>query len=150
MTPDLNIALLREGNSAHPWFGRAIMSMDGFIMPSVKDRDVTAPPAAVAGEMWLLVGAGDAGTLWEEQTDVFCLYYPPENVDVRDEWLFIPIKEGQQIWIIDEQVIATRQSASWFTAAAIADASTGDLPTFAGKVDSVIAALEGHRFLKVV
>ena len=75
LTPDLDIALLKEGNSPHPWFDRAIMSMDGFIMPSVKDRGATTPVglSPVAGEMWLLVGDADPpeGTLWEDQTDKF-------------------------------------------------------------------------------
>lgn len=154
LTPDLDIQLLTEGNSAHPWFDRAIMKIDGFIMPAVKDRNVTAPPAAVAGEMWLLVGAGTG--LWEDQTDKLCLYYPafdedlPVNVDFRDEWLFMPIHKGMQLWVIDEQVIVTRQTSSWFAAAAIANVSAGDLPAFATAVDAVIEALEQHRFLRVI
>lgn len=158
MTPDLEITLLKEGNSPHPWFDRAIMSIDGFIMPAVEDRGVTTPVglSPSAGQMWLLDGAGDAATLWEDQSDMLCLYYPPfdeglpVNVDFRDEWLFLPIHEGMQIWVIDEQILLTRQAASWFAGTAIADAVISDLPTFATKVNAVITALEGHRFLEEI
>ncbi len=154
LTPDLDVALLKEGNSPHPWFDRAIMEIDGFIMPAVEDRNVTTPVGLTptAGEMWLLVGVASSETLWEDQTDKLCLYYPsfdvdlPVDVDIRDEWLFMPIKNGMYLWVKDEDLLITRKSGSWFSHADITNPTT-TLSTQVTALNLILDALQGHGFL---
>ena len=147
LTPDLDLQLLQEGNSPHPWFDRAIMILDGFIMPAVEDKDILTPPVSpTAGQMWLIDGVGATDTEWEQHTDKFALYYPQfDTPTIRDNWIFMPIKNGQTIWIKDENILATRKSGSWVTFFPITDPT--DLPRLITTLNQALAALRGHGIL---
>jgi len=151
LTPQMSVQMMKESNSPHPWWDRAIMKMDGFVYPAIEDRHILTPVGGEsAGEMWLIDGVGTGD--WEHQDDKLALYYPQfDTFDQRDDWMFIPVFVGMQLWVKDEQVIITNQAAStWFSAALIADHSAGDLPGFAAKVDAVIAAGGVYEFNRAV
>lgn len=147
-TPDLALQLLQEGNSPHPWFDRAIMRMDGFMMPAIMDRDILTPAGSEnAGEMWLLDGSGATASAWEQHTDVFALYYPQfDGTIIRDNWMFLPVKNGQRVWVLDENIIITRKNGNWFSHAAIANVDTTNTVQ-ATAINAILDALQGHGYL---
>jgi len=83
---------------------------------SILDRDLTAPPAAVDGDRYIV--AGVATGLWVGQEGNIATF-------VYDEWLFTTANEGMNVYINDENAFVIYDGATWALAPA-GDADTLD------------------------
>lgn len=108
-TPNLGLELV-PSNSLQPWVAvnDALQLIDALIQLNVLDKDLTAPPATVAGDVgkrWIVpAGATDA---WAgHSTDIaLCIG--------AGQWRFIDAREGFNAWVADEAKRYNFTAGAW-------------------------------------
>lgn len=105
-TPNLGLELI-PANSLQPWVAvnDALQVLDALVQLAAESITVTAPPAATAGQRWI-VPAGATGD-WAGQEGAVALCTAPGL------WRFIAPQEGFKAWVVDEAASYRYTSGSW-------------------------------------
>lgn len=82
----------------------ALRYLDALVMPRVADKDLTSPPAHVAGNMYI-VGAGATGD-WSGQDDNLA-------ISINSTWEFVTPETGFIVYVLDESVEYVYGGSSW-------------------------------------
>lgn len=85
-----------------------INKLDAIVMPAIKDRNLTAPPASPSEGDRYLVAAGGSGD-WTGQDGNLAMYY-------EKTWTFLTPKEGWAFWVDDENTQIVYDGAAWTAA----------------------------------
>lgn len=81
--------------------------VDALMNCRVVDRDLSAPPAAAEGDVYIVAGSPTGA--WSGKAGKLAIWY-------NSQWAFITPKEGFEVWIEDEQVKLRYAGASWIYA----------------------------------
>lgn len=104
-TPRLAMTYLASSQAdAEIKHNEALDILDAMVGCSVIDRDLTAPPTASEGEVYI-VGPSATGA-WTSKDGKLALWY-------HAQWVFITPKEGFFAWVVDEASFIKYQSGSW-------------------------------------
>jgi len=104
-TPNLALPLLSEGQgSAHVTHNEALNRLDGLVLLSIEDRDLTTPPGGESNGDCYLVKATGTGA-WAGHDGEIAIYY--------DGWLFATVEEGWRLWIRDENLFVIYNGSTW-------------------------------------
>jgi hypothetical protein len=105
-SPNLVITYGEEGQeeAGEVTFNNAVNAIDALVMPSVKDKDLTTPPAGVDGNRYI-VGSGATGA-WSGEDGNVAVYY--------SGWIFYTPKEGWRVWVDDENAFYIYDGSAWF------------------------------------
>ncbi len=107
-TPNLALPMLAAAQAQkHVTVNEALALLDGLVQLSVKDRDLTAPPASPAeGDRYIVAArATGAWAGWDGDVVLFS----------GGAWLRLPPQEGWRVWIEDEGVLVVRAGGAWLT-----------------------------------
>jgi len=105
-TPNLALPLLSAAQAQkHVTVNEALSRLDGLVQLSVKDRDLTAPPASPAeGDRYIVAtNATGAWAGWDGDVVLFS----------GGAWLRLTPQEGWRVWIEDEGVLVVRIGGTW-------------------------------------
>lgn len=105
-----------------------VNKIDSLIMPAIKDRNLTTPPASPSEGDRYLVAAGGSGA-WNGHDGELAIYY--------SEWIFLAPKEGWTFWIDDENTQISYDGGSW----------VGGTGTLNGLSDVTIAGVTENEVL---
>ena len=104
-TPQLQLPLLASAQAQkHVTVNEALIRLDALTHPIALSASVSAPPAAVDGDAYI-VPAGATGD-WAGQENSFAVY---DN----GGWLYLTPRRGWRVWIEDENDYATFASGRW-------------------------------------
>jgi len=113
---------------------------------TVKGRATATPPAAVAGDRYI-VPTSPTGAWVGHEKDVACYY---------GGWLFITPREGWEAWVDDENCTALYNGVDWVVAGPVADLSQSitnpptqtEVETIQAKINELIVELRETGVLK--
>ncbi len=111
-TPNLALPLLAAAQAQkHVTVNEALSRLDGLVQISVKNRNLTAPPASpVEGDRYIVAaGATGAWAGWDGEVVLFS----------GGAWLRLAPQEGWRVWIEDEGVLVVRTGGAWLTLDAV-------------------------------
>jgi hypothetical protein len=91
-------------------YTEAVNRLDALVMPSVKDRDLTAPPGGEVNGDRYLVAASATGD-WSGEDDSIAHYW--------DGWIFTAPVDGFRIWVEDENAVIAYDGTNWYTLEAL-------------------------------
>ncbi len=107
-TPNLALPLLAAAQAQkHVTVNEALARLDGLVQLTVKNRDLTVPPASPAeGERYIVAaGATGAWAGWDGEVALF----------TGGAWLRLSPQEGWRVWVEDEGVLVVRAGGAWLT-----------------------------------
>ena len=107
-SPNLALPLLSTAQAQkHVTVNDAISRLDGLVQLSVKDRNLTAPPASPAeGEQYIVAtGGANAWSGWDSDVVLF----------TGGAWVRHSPQEGWRVWVEDESVLLVRSGGAWVT-----------------------------------
>jgi len=107
-SPNLALPLLSAAQAQkHVTVNEAISRLDGLVQLSVKDRNLTAPPAIPTDGDRYIVAAGGTGAWagWDGDVVLF----------TGGAWVRLPPTEGWRVWVEDEGMLLVRSSGAWLT-----------------------------------
>ena len=89
----------------HVTHNEALRLLDGIVQLSVKDRDLTAPPASLTeGDRYIVAsGASGVWTGWDLNIALW----------VDGAWLRLPPRAGWRAWVEDEGVLLAYNGSTW-------------------------------------
>jgi hypothetical protein len=89
----------------HATHNEALRLLDGIVQLSVKDRDLTAPPASLTeGDRYIVAsGASGVWTGWDLNIALW----------VDGAWLRLPPRAGWRAWVEDEGVLLAYNGSTW-------------------------------------
>ena len=105
-TPNLALPYIAAAQAQkHVTHNEALDRLDGLVQLSVKDRDLTAPPASPAeGDRYIVAtGATGAWVGWDGDVALFS----------AGAWTRLPAREGWRAWVEDEGVLLVFDGMSW-------------------------------------
>jgi hypothetical protein len=105
-TPNLALPYIAAAQAQkHVTHNAALDLLDGLEQLSVKDRDLTAPPASPAEGDRYIVGAGATGAWagWDGDVALFS----------SGAWLRLSAREGWRVWVEDEATLLVRTGGAW-------------------------------------
>lgn len=106
-TVQLSIVELVDGQaSGHVTANEAFAILDGHTHLGVKDRDLSAPPAAVNGDRYLIAATGSGA--WLTHTGHIATYF-------NGSWKFQTPKEGWKCWVDDENLELHYTGSAWIS-----------------------------------
>ena len=103
LSPRFSLPYITAGVSAQVNYNKAMQILEVLANGMIKDRDLTAPPAAANGDAYI-VGASATGD-WLDHDDEIAVWH--------DEWVFFDAAEGMSMWVEDEGVNIRRGSSTW-------------------------------------
>ncbi len=107
-TPNLALPYIAAAQAQkHVNHNAALDLLDGLVQLSVKDRDLTAPPASPAEGDRYIVAAGATGAWagWDGDVALFS----------GGAWVRLSPQTGWRVWIEDEGVLLVRAGGAWLT-----------------------------------
>ncbi len=105
-TPNLSLPYIAAAQAQkHVTHNAALDRLDGLVHLSVKDRDLTAPPASPAeGDRYIVAtGATGGWAGWDGDVAMFS----------GGAWLRLSPQEGWRVWIEDEGALVVRVGGAW-------------------------------------
>ena len=111
-TPNISLQTVPNGQTnISAAYNDAMQVIDALLHLAVEDKDLSAPPATVAGDIgkrWI-IGAAPTGD-WSGSAGKIALC-TGENL-----WRIIDAKEGFEAWVIDESEKYRYESGAWVVA----------------------------------
>lgn len=105
-TPNLGLTYVEAAQSQkHVPVNEAFRSLDVLVQPTVKDKDLTAPPGSPANGDAYIVGAGATGA-WAGHADDVAAWYD-------NAWFFFPPKAGWVFYVQDESTDYAYSGSAW-------------------------------------
>lgn len=108
-TPNINLPTVPSGQTnLSVAFNDAMQLLDALVQLAVEDKDLSAPPATVSGDVgkrWI-IGAAPTGD-WAGHAGEIALCTAPSL------WRIIPAREGYEAWVIDEGAKYRYKSGAW-------------------------------------
>ncbi|HHS89142.1 MAG TPA: DUF2793 domain-containing protein [Rhodobacteraceae bacterium] len=107
-TPNLALPYIAAAQAQkHVTHNEALDRLDGLVQLSLKDRDLTAPPASPAEGDRYIVAAGATGAWagWDGDLALFSV----------GAWLRLVPSEGWRVWVEDEGVLVVCAGGAWLT-----------------------------------
>ncbi|MFC3118904.1 DUF2793 domain-containing protein [Jhaorihella thermophila] len=106
MTPNLALPYIAAAQAQkHVTHNEALDRIDGLVQLSVKDRDLTAPPAIPTEGDRYIVATGATGAWAGWDGDVAMLS--------GGAWVRLPAREGWRVWVEDEAMLLVRTAGAW-------------------------------------
>lgn len=105
-----NLGLLVNGNQGEAHYTelmKLLRGIDGLVMPSVKDKDLTAPPGSPVDGDRYIVASGATGA-WAGQTGKIARWS-----GVASAWEFYTPKEGWLVHVDDEDALYRHTGTAW-------------------------------------
>ncbi len=105
-SPNLALPLLSAAQAQkHVTVNDALSRLDGLVQLSVKDRNLTAPPASPVDGDRYIVATGGTGSWagWDGDVVLF----------TGGAWVRLPPKNGWLVWVEDESLLLIRSGATW-------------------------------------
>ncbi len=143
-TPNLALPYIAAAQvQKHVTHNAALDQLDGLVQLSVKDRDLTAPPASPAeGDRYIVAtGATGAWAGWHGDVALFS----------GGAWLRLSPQTGWRVWIEDEAVLLAFDGTSWIgvTPDALQNLTRLGLGTTADAANPFSAKLNGALWTAV-
>lgn len=91
----------------HVTHNEALRLLDGIVQLSVKDRDLTTPPASPADGDRYIVASGATG-VWAGWDLNIALW-------VDGAWLRLPPRAGWRAWVVDEALLLVYNGSTWIS-----------------------------------
>lgn len=111
-SPNLTLKRLHEGqDEAEIDFNSNFNLVDALLLGGVIDRDLSAAPAGVNGEAYIVAATPGGGDPWNGWTDDIAFYY--------DGWKNVTPNEGWRIWVEDENLWVQWDGSAWTAVANI-------------------------------
>ncbi|PRX28668.1 Protein of unknown function [Meinhardsimonia xiamenensis] len=107
-TPNLALPHIAAAQAQkHVTHNQSLDLLDGLVQLSVKDRDLSAPPASPAEGDRYIVAAGASGAWagWDGDVAMFS----------GGAWLRLHAREGWRVWVEDEAALIVRSGGAWIT-----------------------------------
>lgn len=89
---------------------RNLRVLDALINLTVVDKDLTAPPAATSGAVYI-VGPAATGA-WAGKAGQLAIWCQGDDIPAG-EWAFVPAKESWTAWVADESVFYRFTAGAW-------------------------------------
>ncbi len=105
-TPNLALPFLAAAQAQkHVTVNEALARLDGLVQLTVKNRDLTVPPASPAeGERYIVAaGATGAWAGWDGEVALF----------TGGAWFRLSPQEGWRVWVEDEGALLVRMGGAW-------------------------------------
>lgn len=84
--------------------------LDALVALRVADKDLTAPPAATGGSVYI-IGASPTGA-WAGRAGQLALWCIGDDVP-GGQWLFVTPKDSWRAWVVDEGKFYQRVAGAW-------------------------------------
>lgn len=108
-TPNIDLPTVPNGQTnISAAFNDAMQLIDALLHLTVEDKDLSAPPATVSGDVgkrWI-IGAAPTGD-WAGHAGKIAL------CTAAGLWRIIPAREGYEAWVIDEGAKYRYESGTW-------------------------------------
>lgn len=114
-----NLGLIVEETQGVNWYDEArrlLRGLDGLVQPSVKDKDLTAPPGSPSDGDCYIVGASATGD-WATHDDDVARYSSVETA-----WEFFTPKEGWHVYVQDENLRYLYNGSAWASVPEVSNA----------------------------
>lgn len=136
-TAHLNLKKLTSPVNAQVKVNEDLVYLDALVQITLKDRDLTAPPASPAEGDSYLVAASPTGD-WASQAGKIAVY--------NTGWTFFTVQEGWVLYILDEDILLNCQGAGVFKqvpiqAAAQVNSVATDVATLVTDFNALLAKL---------
>jgi len=116
-----NLGLIVEEVQGTNWYDEArrlLRGLDGLVQPSIKDKDLTAPPGSPTDGDCYIVGASATGA-WATHDKAIARYSSVETA-----WEFFTPSEGWSVYAQDEDKLYRYSGSSWGAATAASQAES--------------------------
>ena len=104
-TPNLAFKKLHEGQDEAEVLYNENLNIQDLLHSPVLDRDLSAAPAGVNGNAYIVDTGVAGGDPWENKTDDIAGYY--------DGWVFITPVNGMMVWVNDEATFVYWNGTAW-------------------------------------
>ena len=102
---------------------RNLRAVDALVQPRVVDKDLTAPPSASAGDVYIV--AASATGDWAGQDGKLAIWCVGD--DLASEWVFVTPKSGWFVWVVDESKVYRYTGSAWVIYTASASVAAADI-----------------------
>lgn len=114
-----NLGLIVEEVQGTNWYDEArrlLRGLDGLVQPSIKDKDLTAPPGSPADGDCYIVGASATGA-WATHDKAIARYSSVETA-----WEFFTPSEGWSVYAQDENLAYRYSGSAWASVPEVSNA----------------------------
>lgn len=105
-SPNIAFTRIQEGqDAAEVNVNDNFNLLDAILKAGVEDRDLSAAPAGVNGNVYIVAGTPAGGDPWEGKSKNIAAYY--------DGWIFVAPLEGMRTWVKDEDLEVFYDGSDW-------------------------------------